>query len=224
MNIDFHAHILPGADHGSRSLEVSLQQLDMARQAGMDTVVATPHFYPLEEDIEDFLERRRTCSLELREAVRGGNYPEILVASEAQLCRGMENIPGLSRLCIEGTNTLLLELPPDYSIRYYEQTLDALLFGHDLRIVLAHVDRYAPTQINFLLDAGARAQVNAESVCRLRTRRLCMDWIQSGAAVALGSDIHGLSVGYSEFLRAKKHLGGEYESLMKRTVEFLPAV
>ncbi|MEE3459824.1 MAG: CpsB/CapC family capsule biosynthesis tyrosine phosphatase, partial [Candidatus Faecousia sp.] len=41
--IDFHAHILPGADHGSDGLETSLRQLALAEEAGVDTIVATPH-------------------------------------------------------------------------------------------------------------------------------------------------------------------------------------
>ena len=32
--IDFHAHILPGADHGSRHTVTSLAQLELIRQGG----------------------------------------------------------------------------------------------------------------------------------------------------------------------------------------------
>ena len=40
---DFHAHILPGADHGSDGMETSLTQLALAEAAGVDTIIATPH-------------------------------------------------------------------------------------------------------------------------------------------------------------------------------------
>lgn len=40
--MDFHAHILPGADHGSRDLDHSLRQLRAAKAVGVDTIVATP--------------------------------------------------------------------------------------------------------------------------------------------------------------------------------------
>ena len=222
MNIDFHAHILPGADHGSRNMETSLKQLAMAKEAGMDIIVATPHFYPEKENISDFLERRTACARKLREAAQGKNFPKVLVGCEAQLCRGMEHIPDLKRLCIEGTNVLLLELPMDYSVRHYSQTLDALFYGSGLRIVLAHIDRYDPTHIDFLLDSGALAQINAEALCHFWSRRRCLAWVRSGAVVALGSDIHGVNIGYSEFLKAKKHLKEKYEPLMKRTEALLP--
>ena len=43
--IDFHSHILPGMDDGSKSTQESLEMLDMLRAQGVDTVAATPHFY-----------------------------------------------------------------------------------------------------------------------------------------------------------------------------------
>jgi protein-tyrosine phosphatase len=46
MIIDFHAHILPGLDHGCKDLTTAVTQLKMAKKAGIDVVVATSHFYP----------------------------------------------------------------------------------------------------------------------------------------------------------------------------------
>jgi protein-tyrosine phosphatase len=42
--IDFHCHVLPGADHGSDSLACSLSQMKKAAAAGIDVIVATPTF------------------------------------------------------------------------------------------------------------------------------------------------------------------------------------
>ena len=30
LSLDYHAHILPGCDHGSSSVDMSLKQMDMA--------------------------------------------------------------------------------------------------------------------------------------------------------------------------------------------------
>ena len=222
MNIDFHAHILPAADHGSDSLETSLRQVKLARHAGIDVLAATPHFYPNHESLEKFLARRKETELRLREALP--NYaPKIIVAAEAHLCRGMENIDGLEQLCFSGTNVLLLELPGDFSIRTYEQTLDVLLYGKKLTIVLAHIDRYSESTIDFLLDFGFLAQINASSFCRLRTRKRSMRWAtEQRSVVALGSDIHGCDTGYREFLKMKAKLGKPaYETIMGRTQKLL---
>ena len=38
--IDFHAHILPGCDHGSDGWRTSRQQLKLAREAGVEVEVS----------------------------------------------------------------------------------------------------------------------------------------------------------------------------------------
>lgn len=221
MNIDFHSHILPGADHGSSSLETSLRQVELARQAGIDVLAATPHFYPSHEPLEAFLERRAETESRLREALPEA-APKILVAAEASLCRGMEYIDGLEQLCFPGTNVLLLELPWDFSVRSFEQTLDILQFEKKLDIVLAHIDRYPDSTVDFLLSLGFKAQINAESFCRFRTKKRSMAWAKSlDSVVALGSDIHGCSIGYRHFLKMKERLGETYDVIMGRTQTLL---
>ena len=44
MKIDFHSHILPKIDDGSRSVEESVKLLDLMAQDGVSVVAATPHF------------------------------------------------------------------------------------------------------------------------------------------------------------------------------------
>lgn len=44
MLIDFHTHILPGIDDGSRNVEMSLRMLAAQREQQVDEIVATPHF------------------------------------------------------------------------------------------------------------------------------------------------------------------------------------
>ena len=56
--IDFHSHVLPGIDDGSRNIETSIEMLRLSRNAGVDRMIATPHFYADEDRIEHFLEKR----------------------------------------------------------------------------------------------------------------------------------------------------------------------
>ena len=57
--IDFHSHILPGIDDGSKNVETSLKMLSISKSGGVDTVVLTPHCHPMsQEHIDKFLERR----------------------------------------------------------------------------------------------------------------------------------------------------------------------
>ena len=142
LSLDYHAHILPGCDHGSDGLATSLKQVEMAASAGVKTICATPHFYPHKESVESFLRRRKkTAGLLLRELPE--NAPLIQLGAEVLICDGMERMDGLNRLCREGTNELLLEMPFYAWPESIWDTLYLLCDLADIQIVLAHAERYA---------------------------------------------------------------------------------
>ena len=109
--IDFHSHILPRLDHGSRSSQVSLSQLQMMQAAGVDTVCATSHFYPQEVLLSSFLEARQGSFNRLLEVSGDMQRPKILLGAEVLICEGLDQMEGLEALCLEGTNVMLLEMP-----------------------------------------------------------------------------------------------------------------
>ena len=45
MLTDFHSHILPGIDDGSKRVSDSLAMLKILRSQGVERVIFTPHFY-----------------------------------------------------------------------------------------------------------------------------------------------------------------------------------
>ena len=53
--IDFHSHILPGIDDGSKNTQMSLAMIEEEKKQGVHTIVATPHFYADEDSVERFL-------------------------------------------------------------------------------------------------------------------------------------------------------------------------
>ena len=106
--IDFHAHILPGADHGSDGIETSLRQLELAEAAGVDTVVATPHFYPQVDRFSDFLRLREATASLLVNRYHGPI--RILLGAEVHMCVGLDHLDGIDELCISGTDVILSEL------------------------------------------------------------------------------------------------------------------
>ena len=110
LSLDYHAHILPGCDHGSSSVDMSLKQMDMAKEAGIQTICATPHFYPHKESVSSFIERRRQTADNLWAQIPA-DAPRVLLGAEVLICDGMERLNGLRELCLEGTNELLLEMP-----------------------------------------------------------------------------------------------------------------
>lgn len=220
MQIDFHSHILPGADHGSDSIETSLRQIALAGEFGVDLMVATPHFYPRHDSVNDFLNRRAACTQTLRESLPA-SAPRVLIGAEVQLCRSLDRMDEIRELCVQGTDVLLLELPGGFSMHHYEQTIESLIYGRKLTVVLAHIDRYDTSTIDLLLDMGCLAQLNASAFCHFRGRSRALQWAAGESVVALGSDIHGTAVGYREFAQAKKRLGSDYDHVMGRTAKLL---
>ena len=49
--IDLHAHIVPGVDDGAKSFEESLEMLQIAKEDGIETIVATPHVFSFHNSI-----------------------------------------------------------------------------------------------------------------------------------------------------------------------------
>ena len=63
--IDWHTHILPEMDDGSRSVEESKQMLQALHEQEIDCVIATPHFLANREPVEHFLARREQAYRQL---------------------------------------------------------------------------------------------------------------------------------------------------------------
>ena len=205
LTLDYHAHVLPGCDHGSDGVETSRKQLAMAAAAGIRTVCATPHFYPHKESIPSFLQRRAESAQLLCESLTV-EAPQLRLGAEVLICDGMERLDGLSRLCREETDELLLEMPFYQWPEPVWETLYRLLERRDIRIVLAHADRYPPEDIERLIEDGVLLQLNAECLTKPLRRRRYLSWIESGAVQYLGSDIHMLGKGYRDLEKCRSLL------------------
>ncbi|MBO1913917.1 hypothetical protein J4G37_55030, partial [Microvirga sp. 3-52] len=49
--VDIHSHILPGVDDGPKTVEESVQLLEMAVAEGITDIIATPHAYSPHFDV-----------------------------------------------------------------------------------------------------------------------------------------------------------------------------
>ena len=72
--IDFHTHILPEMDDGSRSLEETKKLLQMEYAQGIRHIVATSHFYAQEEFPEKFLKRRDRRIQQVKDMLEGEEW------------------------------------------------------------------------------------------------------------------------------------------------------
>jgi protein-tyrosine phosphatase len=222
MITDFHAHVLPGADHGCSGGTEAKKQLELAYKAGVGLIVATPHFYPDRQTLNAFLERRKKAAAELLslKIVK----PDVIIGSETTVCKGIDKLEGIEELCVGGTRCILLEMPFTVWDSEYIETVKAVRDRLKLVPVMAHIDRYPVKEVQKLISLGVRCQINADGLCRLSARRRLLKWIDEGYVYALGSDIHGIEDGYVNFDKAKKLLGSRFDSLMEKSMALLSEV
>ena len=194
--IDWHNHLLPEMDDGSRSVAESVSMLQTQLSQGVTAVIATPHFYANDESVESFLHRRQQALDALRTQWRG-DRPLILLGAEVRYYPGISRLERLRDLCIEDSNLLLLEMP---MTRWTESMLRELteLSGRDgICIVLAHIDRYLPMQKrevwDRLLECGILMQTNASFFGAVTKRHRALAMLRDGYIHLLGSDCHNMT-------------------------------
>ena len=205
--VDFHAHILPCADHGSDSINTSLKQLNLAKKHGVKRIIATPHFYPHRHTLAQFLRKRDSAYHELKKHLQP-NMPTVKLGAEVLVCPKMDTMESLASLCIEGTNVILLELPFGMVEDSIYETIKNLL-AQDFKIVIAHADRYAENCIDKLISFGCKVQLNANAIDTLFKKKHIYNWAESSSVVAIGSDIHNVDKSaYKHFSRAINKFDG----------------
>lgn len=194
--IDLHSHILPQLDDGSDSVEMSLAMLYQMAEQGVDVVCATSHYYAKYNSIPAFCERRAEA-LERLSSVLTAELPRVLPAAEVAYFPHMEE-QDLTPLCIQGTRTLMLEMPFSDWTGLQLETVEALVLDCRYDVVLVHPERFCFSKSNRhklekLAELPIGLQVNAGSLLRWGTRRLALDLLQMAQYPLLGSDCHNLT-------------------------------
>jgi protein-tyrosine phosphatase len=200
MVIDFHTHILPQMDDGSTSLEMTRRLLQMEYSQGTQAVVATPHFYAQKEFPEQFLERRSKRMSQVKELLKTEVFAqkmEIYAGAEVLYYPGISRSEALPRLCIEEKDILLLEMPFREWDKEVYQEVKQIIEIRRLKVILAHVERYAKYQKNKdiwneIQKLPLILQINADDLCSFTRRGLCRKILKQEIPVVLGSDCHNL--------------------------------
>ena len=196
-NTDVHCHILPGMDDGSPDVETSLQMLRRQAEQGVGAVCAAPHYYADQNSITAFCERRAAALEKLAAALPEG-LPQIIPAAEVAFFRGISECAGLGRLCIQGTRTLLLEMPFSEWNDVQVEEVSSLVLDRGVRVVLVHPERFWASKGNQkrlrqMEQLPAALQVNAGTLLNWRTRRLGLKLLREARYPLLASDCHNLT-------------------------------
>ena len=217
--VDFHSHILPKADHGSSSMEITEKQLELASMYSVNRIIATPHFYPHRHTLPSFKEKILN-SVDILKNRIVTYKPTVKLGYEVLLCEGIEKFPGISELTLKGSDYILIELPfSDFREEYCISCQKLQDLG--MKVILAHVDRYPKENIDLMLQYGInRFQVNASAFDRLFVPKHLYEYCDNGYVVALGSDIHGDKQSYyKSFNKAKSKLSMYIDSIKQRSDE-----
>lgn len=219
--IDWHSHILPAMDDGSKDPDESIAMIDALSAQGIDTVVATPHFLANEETADTFLERRKASLEKLSE--RGCDQKvRIVCGAEVKYYPGISRMEDLNRLTIGDSNLLLLEMPFAKWSEHTVAELFELVNLRGLKIIMAHIERYLALQdkqtIERLIDEGFLMQVNGSYFNGFFTGRKAIKLLASGYIHFVGSDCHNMTTRApalrSTYERIEKKLGSDFLSHM----------
>lgn len=195
--IDSHCHVLPGMDDGSPDLDTSLEMLRRQAGQGVGTVCCTSHYYAHRETVAAFCARREKAMDRLRSALTP-DLPRLLAASETAFFTGISECPDLDRLCIQGTRTLLLEMPFAVWNDFQMEEVTALVLDRGVQVMLAHPERFCAfkgnrERLRRLEELPAAYQINAGALLSWRTRHLALELLREARFPLLASDSHNLT-------------------------------
>lgn len=202
MFTDYHSHILPEIDDGSKSAEESVQMLEKLSEQGLERVVATPHFYAhREESVESFIKKRKSAYEKL--CRKDIPVKEIYLGAEILMESGISECDGIEKLAIEGTNLILLE-PPYYDCpKNLTDEIYSISYDYKLKPVIAHIHRYIglyeKSEIEELLKIDAVFQINNQAFRNFREKHFVKSLIKEGYPLVFGSDCHNMTSRIPDF-------------------------
>ena len=193
-SVDFHTHVLPGIDDGSRSVSMTEAMLESEADQGIQTVIATPHFYADRNKVSHLLEKRERAFGEVRKlGAEKDGLPCVIQAAEVFFFPGIGTADMTAQLCAGKSRVLFLEMPFDqWSGDEYDE-IRKLCLRRGFEVVLVHLERFLPFQkdqevLRQVLKLPVTLQINAGCLLKFMSRRRAKKILSFGKPVVLGSD------------------------------------
>ena len=197
--IDFHNHILPSIDDGSRSIDMSLSMLKHANEQGITDVVNTVHLqHPKVEGKDISYDRIKNEVDILQEIIKeNGISINIHIGSEVYFLPDLVKLIENPLATIGDGKYMLIEfqtyqLPKNYKTHLFDLKMAGVT------PIIAHPERYKPVQdnVNIVVEwlaAGCIIQVDAGSplgylgtASKIASEKI----LKNGWCQILGSDSH----------------------------------
>lgn len=191
--IDFHSHILPGIDDGSRSYDETVKLLLEAKEIGFTKIISTSHYAIDCYETPEYKRKELIDQLNLE-----NKFPEVILGSEIFLTYNiLDLLKEYNASTINGTNYILFELP----LRNHFMNLRDLIIKlqeNDYRLILAHPERYSMVQKDFKLlyelkEMGVLLQSNYGSILGIyggTAKKTLKKMLKEDLVDFFGSDVH----------------------------------
>ena len=217
--IDFHSHILPNIDDGSRSIEETFNLIKEAKNVGFDAIVSTSHY--MENYYETNVPEREVWINAIYENLQVKNIDiRLYLGNEIYLT---ENIIKLleegKASTINDTSYVLFEMPLNAEpLNLYDIVYE--MMQCKLVPILAHPERYSfvqkdPELIYDLIQKGVLMQANYGSIIGQygeKAKMIVRKFLKNNMIHFLGTDVHRQNTIYpriSECLAEINSLIGE---------------
>lgn len=191
--VDFHSHILPDIDDGSKDYDESTRLLIEAKQAGFTKIVSTSHYAVDCFEVPEYKRKKLIDDLKQEK-----ESLDIILGSEIFLTYNIVDLlKEYKASTINGTNYILIELPLRNSFPNLKDFLNKLR-NNDYKLILAHPERYSIIHKNFnllydLKELGVIFQSNYGSILGIyggATKRTVKRMFKENLISLLGSDVH----------------------------------
>lgn len=207
--IDFHTHIIPNIDDGSRSVEETFNLIKEAKEAGFEGIILTSHYienyYETETSERDIWVKAISDSLKNK-----GIETDLYLANEIYISDNMMDllINGKAST-INNTSYVLFEMPLNVEPMNLYDVIYSLQ-GNKLIPVLAHPERYSfiqkePELVYDLIEKGVLMQANYGSILGQygeKAEIIVKKFLEANMIHFLGSDVHRQNTIYKRIPQA----------------------
>lgn len=208
--IDFHSHILPGIDDGSKNLEQSIAMVNEAKKVGFTKIISTSHYM---ENYYECNERdRRQLLKKVQENVQG---IELILGNEIYITNNIiELLQNGQASSINGTKYVLFEFPLITTRPMNDKEVIYRLVENGYIPIIAHPERYPfiqenPDYLYELEEMGALFQANYGSIIGmygLKAKKTLKILLKNNLVSFFGSDAHRPEQVYNKMPKIIKKL------------------
>lgn len=192
--IDFHSHILPNIDDGSKSMEESINLIEEAKLAGFTDIISTSHY--LENYYESNNKERQDL---IKEICDNNNFDiKLHLGSEIYITEDIINLIIQEKAStINNSRYVLFELPMNNNVLYLKEIVFRLI-ENDFIPIIAHPERYLfvqkdPNMILELIEMGVLFQSNYASIIGYYGKEAQItvkNLLKNNMIQFLGTDVH----------------------------------